>query len=77
MVELRKEVGEKNHGAMIEMMSMWEADIESNYCWKHSKGYGRQDWEKEENKIKMSKLIKENHTYGGEMRFHYMQNWCW
>ena len=29
---------------------------------------GRCDWEKEENKIKMSKLIRENHTYG-EVRF--------
>ena len=26
------------------------------------------NWEKEENKIKMSKLIRENHTYG-EVRF--------
>ena len=29
---------------------------------------GRGGWEKEENKIKMSKLIRENHAYG-DVRF--------
>lgn len=29
---------------------------------------GRGGWEKEENKIKMSKLVRENHAYG-DMRF--------
>ena len=36
-LNLEKKWGKKIHGAIIEMMSMWEADLESKYCCKHSK----------------------------------------
>lgn len=52
--------------AIIERSSIWKTDKVNNAA--NTVKDGRGGWEKEENKIKMSKLIRENHAYG-DMRF--------